>query len=95
MKCNDLSKILPELAAGELKEPAAEEAREHIKTCQKCVAEYAGYLKAMSALARHHEMISVPSALDNLALPELRRPALSRPLIATVDLFHFRHFVPL
>jgi hypothetical protein len=61
MNCKKLTRIMPELASGELEGKIAEEAREHAKTCQICADELAKYERALSILAQPHEMVDLPA----------------------------------
>ncbi|HET6456252.1 MAG TPA: zf-HC2 domain-containing protein [Armatimonadota bacterium] len=84
MNCKALARIMPELAAGELNEKQAAEAREHITVCSSCAEELRSYEAALGALSAPREMLELPQGLEVLNLPEkARRPRL-RPALASV-----------
>ena len=83
MKCRDVARILPELAASELGGDVADKALEHIHACQSCATEWAKYKKALGDLSQPREMADVPAALSALRLPKASglQP---RPVIAVI-----------
>jgi len=85
MKCRDVAKVLPDLAANELSEEQAREALAHIRACRSCAAEWAKYTKALGDLSQPRGMADVPEALSALRLPEASGFRL-RPVIAAVGL---------
>lgn len=84
MNCRALARVLPELAAGELDEKRAAEAREHIAACSACAEELEEYQQALGALTACREMASVPEALNILDLPEKTRRSWARPAPASM-----------
>lgn len=79
MNCRALAKLLPELAAGELDEKRAAEAREHMAGCSACAQEFRKYEVALRALSAPRQMAAVPEALAFLNLPEKARKPWLRP----------------
>ena len=70
MKCRDVARVLPELAANELAGEVADKALAHIRACRSCAAEHAKYEKALGDLSQPRGMADVPEALSTLRLPE-------------------------
>ncbi|MHB0999926.1 MAG: hypothetical protein ACYC27_11835 [Armatimonadota bacterium] len=73
MNCKDISKIMPELAAGEIYGEFRKKADNHLACCKMCADKFAEYADAMNALASPHEMAAVPRDLVMPSLPAARK----------------------
>lgn len=70
MRCKDVIRIMPELAAGEIDNIAAAEAMTHVDSCSTCKAQLEHFKRSMAVLARPKDAVATPSALDQLVLSD-------------------------